>query len=46
MPYEVKAECPKCKKKATSYNDVEEEFGWRIVDNEEKIPQSYCRKCR
>ena len=45
MPHTIKATCPSCKKKANDYNDIEDKFGWRIV-NEKKIPQSHCRKCR
>jgi hypothetical protein len=45
MPYTIETSCPKCGKKAKGVNEIEKEFGWRIV-NKEKIPQSYCRKCR
>lgn len=45
MPYKIEAECPNCNEKANNYEEIEEKFGWRIV-NGKKIPQSYCRKCR
>ncbi len=38
--------CPKClKKKAESYQELEEKFGFRNVSNG-VINQSWCRKCR
>ena len=45
MPYTIKAKCPKCGISANGYDDIEEKFGWRIVEDK-KIPQSYCRDCR
>lgn len=45
MPYTIKAECPCCPKTADGLDEIEEKFGWRVVNNR-KIPQSYCRACR
>ena len=45
MPSVIKTSCPKCGKEAKGYSEIEEKFGWRIVNNK-KIPQSYCRDCR
>jgi len=45
MPYIIKAKCPKCGKEVNGYDEIEEKFGWRIV-NGRKVPQSHCRKCR
>ncbi|EIU7559075.1 MULTISPECIES: hemagglutinin [Providencia] len=46
MAYEIYAECPCCEVTADSINEIEEVFGFRIVQNGEKIPQSYCKICR
>lgn len=46
MPYTLYAECPCCGKRADSLNEIEANFGWRIMDAGKKIPQSYCRDCR
>ena len=46
MPYTIRAECPCCRKVATSKNEIERLFGWRTMENGEEIPQSYCRDCR
>jgi hypothetical protein len=46
MPYEIKAECPCCSIKAISLNEIERVFGFRVMENKEKIPQSYCKSCR
>lgn len=45
MPHHVDAECPKCGKKAKGYDNIEDKFGWRII-NDKKKPQSHCRSCR
>jgi len=47
MSYSLSAECPCCNKIAS--NDlikIEELFGFRLMSNKKKIPQSYCRICR
>lgn len=46
MPYEINTSCPYCGKTADGINEIEDPFGFRIMTNEEKIPQSYCRDCR
>ena len=46
MPSKIEAECPCCKKKVRGKDALEEHFGWRRVNNNRTIPQSYCRKCR
>ena len=46
MPYEIKAECPRCGKKAKGLNEIEEKFGFRVMENGQKIPQSHCKQCR
>jgi len=40
--------CPNCKiVKATTYQEVEEKFGFRNMDNKNYIRnQSWCRECR
>lgn len=45
MPNTVKAECPHCGKVANGRDEIDQFFGWRIVNNK-KVPQSWCRKCR
>ena len=46
MPYEINAQCPCCDKKADGLNEIEDQFGFRTMTDDEKIPQSYCRACR
>jgi hypothetical protein len=47
MGYKVSAQCPCCKKTASrDLNKIEELFGFRTVQDERLIPQSYCRECR
>ena len=46
MPSKVIAECPCCGRKAKGKNELEELFGWRNIDRNKTIPQSYCRICR
>lgn len=46
MAYKLFAECPCCGVNANSLEDIETIFGWRIMGNGSKIPQSYCRACR
>jgi hypothetical protein len=46
MPYKIFAQCPCCRKEAHNLDELEEKFGTRIMDEGNKIPQSYCRKCR
>lgn len=47
MAYQVKAVCPCCKVAASGdLNKIEEIFGFRTVEGERLIPQSYCRTCR
>ena len=45
MPAKVIAQCPHCGKKTSGLDEIEDKFGWRIVNNK-TIPQSYCRSCR
>ncbi|GFP76386.1 hemagglutinin [Clostridium fungisolvens] len=46
MPYGKYAECPCCNKIAKGEADIEEDFGYRTMNNGKIIPQSYCRECR
>lgn len=51
MPYDLTpgseyAECPCCNIRAESLNEIETIFGWRTMETDEIIPQSYCRSCR
>ncbi len=46
MPYNVEAKCPCCKKEAKGKDEVEKLFGWRKINANKTIPQSYCRVCR
>ncbi len=47
MPYGANyAECPCCGKVANGRTQIEREFGYRKMENNKIIPQSYCRKCR
>jgi len=46
MAYTIKAECPCCTIKSNSLNEIEKVFGFRVMPNKEKIPQSYCKSCR
>lgn len=45
MPYGDYAECPHCGKTAYGENDIEKEFGFRVMGSK-TIPQSWCRDCR
>ena len=46
-PYEVDyAKCPNCGKEATTYDEVEEEFGYRNMGDGRIIVQSWCKICR
>ena len=38
-------QCPCCKKKAESKDEINSFFGWREVSGK-TIPQLYCYKCR
>lgn len=39
--------CPKCKKTtATTYQELEEKFGFRNLSPSKATNQSWCRKCR
>jgi len=39
--------CPKCKKvTATTYQELEEKFGFRNMGNKTIRNQSWCRECR
>ncbi len=47
MAYQVEAVCPCCQTAASGdLNKIEVLFGFRTVDGERLIPQSYCRNCR
>lgn len=47
MTYQIEAICPCCKKVASGdLNKIENLFGFRTVNGERLIPQSYCRDCR
>jgi hypothetical protein len=46
MAYQIEAECPCCLITANSLNEIENIFGFRTMQNQEKIPQSYCKSCR
>ncbi|MBZ7625957.1 hypothetical protein FML17_29660, partial [Klebsiella michiganensis] len=47
MSYQITAVCPCCSKKALNdLNLIEELFGFRRVEKDRLIPQSYCRVCR
>lgn len=47
MTYQVEAVCPCCSVVAGGdLNKIEEVFGFRTVEGERLIPQSYCRRCR
>jgi len=46
MPYGTYAECPCCRKVAKGEQEIEEKFGYRNMENGDRIPQSYCRACR
>ena len=45
MPNIIKAECPRCNKKAKGIDEISGIFGWRTV-NRKKVPQSHCNECR
>lgn len=47
MAFQIEAICPCCGVVASGdLNKIEEVFGFRTVEGERLIPQSYCRKCR
>lgn len=46
MPYGEYAQCPCCGKIAIGKDEIEKEFGYRVVSEGKVIPQSYCRDCR
>ena len=48
MSYTINDEspCKGCTKSASGLNEIEELFGFRIMTNGNKIPQSYCKDCR
>ena len=47
MAFQIEAVCPCCGVIASGdLNKIEEVFGFRTVERERLIPQSYCRKCR
>lgn len=46
MGYKIEATCPCCGKKAEGKDQIEEFFGWRRINDDKTIPQSYCRTCR
>ena len=45
MPYTIEAKCPCCGKEANGKDEIDNLFGWRVV-NGKTIPQSYCYACR
>lgn len=51
MPYNLSCnpiwcECPCCGLKAIGNTEITNLFGWRTMENENVIPQSYCYECR
>lgn len=47
MAFQIEAVCPCCGVIASGdLNKIEEVFGFRTMEGERLIPQSYCRKCR
>ena len=47
MAFQIEAVCPCCGVIASGdLNKIDEVFGFRTVEGERLIPQSYCRKCR
>lgn len=40
------AKCPKCGVIAEGYTTVLQTFGWKFNHKNEKVPQSWCKKCR
>lgn len=51
MPYSLVggaeyAKCPCCSEKAFSLDEIEDVFGFRVMETGKEIPQSYCRACR
>lgn len=45
--YEIEhTDCPKCGKKANSYDEVERDFGYRNMGDGRIIVQSWCSECR
>ena len=47
MPYNLNVKCPCCDKTVNNdLNKIEELFGFRTMENGNKIPQSYCKVCR
>ncbi len=45
--YEIQhTQCPNCGKEANSYEEVENEFGYRNMGDGRTIVQSWCRECR
>lgn len=45
MANKIYAQCPQCKKEANKKREIDELFGWRVVNGEE-VPQSWCYECR
>lgn len=45
MPSRLEASCPHCDKEANGYDEIEELFGFRVL-NGKNVPQSWCRTCR
>jgi len=47
MPYNLNAKCPCCDETVNNdLNKIEKLFGFRTMENRNKIPQSYCKVCR
>ena len=46
ITYEVPKTCPQCPKIANTFEEIDEKFGFRTMENETIIPQSWCRECR
>ncbi len=38
MPYNIETNCPKCGKKAKGISEIEEIFGFRIVNGKKNTP--------
>ena len=38
--------CPNCGKKAITYQELDEKFGFRNMNNKSMRNQSWCRDCR
>lgn len=38
--------CPRCQKKADTYQELMDKFGFRNMGSDSMRNQSWCRKCR